>query len=72
MEQTKSKFHLLIMLGICAYLISSSGLLIYGLINTVSRPYVIAFIVLVLLISAYAAATAKTCPTKEKQQEKDE
>ena len=65
MEQKKSKLHLLIGFGICTYVIAASSLLIYGLINRNSRPYVIGFIVIFLLISAYAILTAKNEPSAE-------
>lgn len=65
MEQKKSKSHLLIMLGICTYFITASCLLVYGLINRSSRPYVIGFIVIFLLFSAYAVLTAKSEPAAE-------
>ncbi len=58
MKSKDSKIHSLIMLGLCTYTIGAVGLIIYGLINPTTRPYVIAFIVITLLCFFYAAITA--------------
>lgn len=69
MKPKDSKFHSLIMFGLGIYTIAGAVLMIYGLINATSRPYVIAFIVLAFLCSAYAAATAPLLPSSNKPQE---
>lgn len=64
MKQKRLKFHSLIMLCLGIYITGASGLMIFGLINQTSRPYVITFIAITLCFTFYAALTAPSQPSQ--------